>query len=96
MNKYELVIIVDPKLNKEDERKFNNEMDERIEDYGKIIGKDDRGIKKLAYEIKKNKEGHFIIYLFEVDDGKKISAISEIERFCRIRDEVLKFLTVRM
>lgn len=95
MNKYELVIIVDPKLNKEKEKIFNNEMDNKIKEYGKIINKDDKGIKKLAYEVKKNKEGHFIIYLFEIPNSKKLDAIQDIERFCRIKDEILKYLTVK-
>ena len=95
MNKYELVIVVDPKLNKENEASINTDMDNKIKEYGKILDKDDKGIKKLAYEVKKNKEARYIIYLFEVPNSKNIDAIREIERFCRIRDEILKFITVK-
>ncbi len=96
MNKYELVIVVDSKLNKESESNFNKEMDNKIKEYGKIINKEDKGIKKLAYEVKKNKEARYIVYLFEIPVNKKKEAVYEIERFCRIKDEILKFITVKL
>ena len=96
MNKYELVIVVDSKLNKESESNFNKEMDNKIKEYGKIINKEDKCIKKLAYEVKKNKEARYIVYLFEIPVNKKKEAVYEIERFCRIKDEILKFITVKL
>ena len=96
MNKYELVIVVDSKLNKESESNFNKEMDNKIKEYGKIINKEDKGIKKLAYEVKKNKEARYIVYLFEIPVNKRKEAVYEIERFCRIKDEILKFITVKL
>ena len=95
MNKYELVIIVNPTLNKDNEKNIIADMEKKIKEYGNILNNDDKGILKLAYKIKQHNEGHYIIYLFEVDDNKKIDATSEIERFCRIRDEILKFIIVK-
>lgn len=96
MNKYELVIIVDPKLKKLEEKEFNIAMDEKIKEFGDIKEKEDLGTKKLAYEVKNNKEGHYIIYRFELLIYTESDAIKEIERFCRIRDEVLKFIIVKL
>lgn len=92
MNKYELVIIVNSKLSKENEKKIITDMDNKIKEYGNILNKDDKGVKKLAYEINKNNEGHYIIYMFETDNK---DATPEIERFCRIRDEILKFIIIK-
>ena len=52
------------------------------------------GKKKLAYEVKKNKEGYYVIYYFEIKPEDK-EAISNIERFYRITDEILKFIVIR-
>lgn len=96
MNKYELVIIVDPNLKQLDAEDFNIAMDNKIKEFGNITEKEDLGTKKLAYEVKNKKEGHYIIYRFEISIGNYNNAIKEIERFCRIRDEVLKFLIVKL
>ena len=49
------------------------------------------GMKKLAYEIRKNKEGYYIVIYFEAD----ASIISKLERYYRITENIIKFLIVR-
>lgn len=49
------------------------------------------GKKRLAYEVKKNKEGYYVVINFEANP----ELISELERNYRIMDEVIKFITVR-
>ena len=61
-----------------------------------ITKKDDLGIKKLAYEIRKNNEGHYLVYQFQVEEKMREFAIREIERFYRITDEVIKFLIIKL
>lgn len=58
---------------------------------GKITKVDRLGNKKLAYEIKKNKEGYYICIEFLAED----TAIAEIERVYRITENIIKFLTVK-
>lgn len=96
MNRYELVIIVNPSLDKKQVTSIDINMQNKINAYGKVTNKEDKGIKKLAYEIEKNKEGHYFVYEFEISDNKKQKAIAEIERFCRIKDEIMKFLTLKL
>ena len=50
-----------------------------------------KGMKKLAYDIKKNKEGNYVVINFEA----KPELIKELERIYRITDEVIKFIVVR-
>lgn len=94
MKKYELVLIADPKLNKNQVVELEEETKNKIKQYGKIINMQDKGIKKLAYEIKKNQEGHYYFYQFEVENRNNNIAIPEIERFCRLTDKIIKFMTV--
>ena len=49
------------------------------------------GKKRLAYEIKKNKEAIYMLLNFEA----KPDSIAELERNYRITDEILKFIIVK-
>ena len=49
------------------------------------------GKRKLAYEIKKNKEAYYIQFDFEA----KPESITELERVYRITDDILKFIVIR-
>ncbi len=49
------------------------------------------GLRKLAYEIGKNKEGYYVVFEFEA----KPELIVELERNYRINDEIIKFIVVR-
>jgi small subunit ribosomal protein S6 len=95
MKKYESVIIIKTNLSKEKETEILNKISNKIGEQAKITNKEDIGVKKLAYEIQKNKEGHYIIYQFEVEKDDS-NVIAEIERFYRITDEIIKFIVVRM
>ncbi len=91
-NKYESVIIINPNI-------ADNEIKELIESFKKVITDnqgtvtrvEELGKKKLAYEIKKYKEGYYAVLYFESD----ASIISELERLYRIKDEVIKYITIR-
>lgn len=58
---------------------------------GAIVGLDDWGRKKLAYEIDGQTEGLYSVHTFTADP----ETLSEIERQLRITDEVMRFLTTR-
>ena len=91
MNKYESVIII--KLNLEDEEieGIITEITDLINQDGKVLEVDKKGVKKLAYEIEKCKEGYYITFDFEV----KSEIIIELERHYRINKNIIKFITLR-
>ena len=62
-----------------------------INNDGKVEKVEELGKKRLAYEVKKNKEGYYVVINFEANP----ELISELERNYRIMDEVIKFITVR-
>jgi small subunit ribosomal protein S6 len=96
MNEYENVIIIKPDLSKEETSKVILKIENNIRNFAEITKKDDLGIKKLAYEIRKNNEGHYLVYQFQVEEKMREFAIREIERFYRITDEVIKFLIIKL
>lgn len=87
-NKYETVIIVNPKI------KYIGDIKERIL---KIIGDlnveifEDLGNRYLAYEIQGEKEGHYI----RIDFYAKNGIVDVLERYFRINSDILKYLTVK-
>ena len=94
MNEYENVIIIKTDLSKEETSKVILKIENNIRNFAEITKKDDLGIKKLAYEIRKNNEGHYLVY--QVEEKMREFAIREIERFYRITDEVIKFLIIKL
>lgn len=96
MNEYENVIIIKTDLSEEETSKVILKIENNIRNFAEITKKDDLGIKKLAYEIRKNNEGHYLVYQFQVEEKMREFAIREIERFYRITDEVIKFLIIKL
>ncbi len=91
MNKYESVIIINPSLEEEGIKGLIQRFTDLINTDGKLESVEEMGKKKLAYEVKKNKEGYYVLFNFEA----KPELIAELERNYRITDEVIKFIVVR-
>lgn len=91
MNKYESVIIINPNLEEESIKAFTNKISDLINSDGKVASIEEMGKRKLAYEIKKQKEGFYIVIKFEANP----ELITELERTYRIADEVIKFIVVK-
>ena len=91
MNVYEAVIILTKKISEEESEGVKNKISNLISSNGEIVSVDDWGIKKLAYEIKKEGEGHYYLYTFNSNP----EFISEFERVLRIEDSVLKHMVVK-
>ena len=88
---YETIFIMKSSVNEKSRKEVVSKIENYIKEKGKLINTEDLGLKKLAYEIKKNKEGHYYLINFEMDKND----IAGLERIYRIQDEVLKFITVR-
>ena len=92
MNKYESVIIINPNLDEEGTKAIVKNFSDLINTDGKLEKVDELGKKKLAYEVKKNKEGYYAVFYFEANP----TLISELERNYRITDYVIKFMTIKV
>ena len=91
MNKYESVVIVNPNLEEESIKNLIKKFSDLINTDGNIISVEEIGKRRLAYEIKKQKDGFYIVIKFEA----KPELIAELERNYRITDEVMKFIVVK-
>lgn len=95
MKKYESVIIVRPDLNKSKLGEILAKIDNKINQVAKNINKEDLGQKSLAYDVNKYKQGHYLVYQYELDEENTGDTLKELEQFYRITDEILKYITVR-
>lgn len=91
MNKYESVIIINPSADEDKVKSLVDRFSDLINTQGKVTKVDNMGKRKLAYEVKKNKEGIYVVFYFEAEP----SLIAELERNYRITDEVIKFIVVK-
>ena len=91
MSKYESVIIINPNVDEEGMKSLISRFTDLINNDGKVEKVDELGKKKLAYEVKKNTEGFYVVFYFEANT----SLIAELERNYRITDEVIKFMTIK-
>lgn len=93
MRRYETIVIIDPDLGEEDRIGLLDRIKEIIpQQNGVFLQEDLWGIKKLAYDIKKKPRGYYA----RLDYCAMGPAVSELERFCRIDDRVMKYLTVQL
>ena len=59
---------------------------------GEVTKQENWGIKSLAYKIKKNRKGHYVLFNIDAPSG----AISEMERQMRINEDILRYLTLKV
>ena len=91
MNKYETIFIINPNVEDAGVKELIQKFSNLINNDGKVESVEELGKKKLAYEIKKNSEGIYVLINFEAAP----TLIKELERVYRITDEVMKFIVVK-
>ena len=91
MNKYESIIIVNPNIDEAGLKALEEKFTGLINENGKVESVEQMGKRRLAYEVKKFKEGTYVLFNFEA----KPDSIVELERVYRITDEIIKFIVVR-
>jgi len=93
MRTYEELYIVKPDATEEEIDALNGQLEAVIKQSGGNLEKTDKwGVRKLAYRVKKQAEGYYVLLFFHAGS----TTVKEIERRLRVSDLVLKFLTVRM
>ncbi len=91
MRTYETIYIVHPEVAGDDLTATIEKYKKILVDQGaEIIKVDNWGTKTLAYTVKKQSKGCYILVVFDAPPA----AIAEFERRMRIDDKVIKFQTV--
>ena len=94
MRQYETIFVADPVLPEDELAAFKQSFAAAITEHrGQVLREEDWGCKKLAYEVRKRREGHFIRFEYTCEDAQ---LPSELERRLRISEPIIKFMTVRI
>lgn len=92
MKNYELVVVFDPSLEEEAVDKELSKITSLLEkEKCEVSNVDKWGVRKLAYPIKKQESGYYIIVYFNGKSG----FISELDRINKINDKILRHLVVK-
>jgi len=90
---YESVVIARPELTESQIENLINSLSKIISDEkGKVVKKENWGLRSLAYKIKKNKKGHYFMLNLDSDP----SALFEYERQMRINEDIIRYLTIKI
>jgi small subunit ribosomal protein S6 len=88
---YELMYIVRPDVDEDGLRAAIDSVKALVEGQGGEVRKTTNwGKRRLAYEVKHLRDGHYVIVEMRLDGGK----VAEIERALRIHDQVFRHLLV--
>jgi small subunit ribosomal protein S6 len=92
MRQYETLFILRPSLEEEKRNEVIEKFKGIIETDGEIEKVEEWGIKKLAYEIEKIREGYYILVNFKANPELP----KELERNFKISDDVLRYIVVNL
>ena len=94
MRTYEILFIVRPDLPEEEIDGLVEPLKTVITGAGGVVDKLDKwGKRRLAYRVKKHREGYYTLLQFST---ARAETVKELERRLRVSDTVIKFLTVRI
>jgi small subunit ribosomal protein S6 len=91
MRKYEVMYIIRPDVEQEAVQALVEKFNGIISNGGEITKTDVIGKRRLAYEINKLREGHFVLVHFTAD----AAVVNELDRVMKISDEVIRSLITR-
>ena len=86
MNRYETVFIINPNVEETGVKALIQKFSDVINNAGKVENVEEMGKRKLAYEIKKNKEGYYVVINFEAQpelikelEGQDVKIVNQKE-----------------
>ena len=89
---YETMYILRPDIAEEEVKQHIEKYNKLLEDMGgKILDSQMRGKRRLAYTIKKNREGIYV-QLSHQGDGQHIA---KIEKAMRLSEDVIRYMTIK-
>ena len=93
MQRYETIFIIDPDLSEEGRAPVVERLVQLIpQQNGMLVEEDHWGARKLAYPIRKKQRGYYL----RLDYCGVGALVDELERFCRIDERLLKYMTIKL
>ncbi|MFA1819650.1 30S ribosomal protein S6 [Virgibacillus oceani] len=92
MRKYEIMYIIRPDIEEEAQTSLIERFNNILTDNGAEIEKvDEKGKKRLAYEINDYRDGYYVIINFKADE----TAINEFDRLAKFSDDIIRHMAIR-
>lgn len=93
MNIYENIVILNASLSDEEIETASGKIKDLITNSGgEILNTDVWGRRKLAYEIKKQKKGFYLLLVFKAPSA----AIKKLEDYYKVFDPVVKYMVIKL
>lgn len=90
---YESVLIARQEIGNSEAEQLGERYEALLGEQGAtVVRKEYWGLRKLAYRVRKNRKGHYL--MFHVDGPS--TAIQELERQLRIDEDVIRYLSMRI
>ncbi|WP_025898546.1 30S ribosomal protein S6 [Sneathiella glossodoripedis] len=90
---YETVFIARQDISSQQVDTLTEQMSGFITDAdGKVAKVENWGLRNLAYKVKKNRKGHYV--LMNID--APVDAVKEMERNLRLNEDILRHMTIRV
>jgi small subunit ribosomal protein S6 len=92
MRKYEIMYIIRPDMEDEARESLVERFSNILTDNGAEIEKvDEKGKKRLAYEINDYRDGYYVVINFKSDE----TAINEFDRLAKFSDDIIRHMAIR-
>ncbi|HHY36395.1 MAG TPA: 30S ribosomal protein S6 [Firmicutes bacterium] len=89
---YELMVILNPELSEEETESTLQRLQDIVrEGKGEVSNLDKWGKRRLAYEVKKFREGYYAVMNFKAAPA----VAAEVERIIKITDNIIRYLLIR-
>lgn len=93
MTKYESMLIARQDLGQSQVNDIVATLSDAIKkEGGEVVSVDNWGLKNLAYRIKKNRKGYYVV----LNISAPAAAIFEYERLARLNEDIIRFMTVKV
>ncbi len=93
MTCYETVFIARQDISAKQAEDLAKKFSDIVNDNGaKVVRTEHWGLRNLAYRIKKNRKGHYVMLHIEGPH----TAVAEMERNIRLNEDILRYMTVRL
>ena len=93
MSLYESVLIARQDLGASQVNTLVSDLSEVVaKNGGEVVRVDNWGLKNLAYRIKKNRKGHYVL----LNISAPAQAIAEYERVMRFNEDIIRYMTIKV
>ena len=92
MRKYEIMYIIRPDMEEEARESLIERFSNILTDNGAEIDKvDEKGKRRLAYEINDYRDGYYVVVNFKSDE----TAVNEFDRLAKFSDDIVRHMAIR-